>query len=57
MSISKIYVTALGADCSAKMKSRYAEKVKPSSKVYTKVDRRDNRVKDNYDRRIAAGNK
>ena len=47
MSISKKYVPALGANYSAKMKSRYAEKIKPSGKIYTKADRRDNRVKDN----------
>ena len=47
MSISKKYVPALGADYSGKMKSRYAEKVKPSGKIYTKADRRDNRVTDN----------
>ena len=44
MSISKKYVPVLGADYSGKMKSRYAEKVKPSGKIYTKADRRDNRV-------------
>jgi len=46
MAISKKNVSALGADYSAKMKSRYAEKVKPSGKVYSKADRRDNRFKD-----------
>ena len=47
MSKSKIHTPALGADYSAKMKSRYAEKVKPSGKIYTKADRRDNRVVEN----------
>ncbi len=44
---SKKHTPALGADYSGKMKSRFAEKVKPSGKVYSKADRRDNRVKDN----------
>ena len=57
MTISKEYLPALGADYSAKMKSRYAEKVKPSVKIYTKADRQDNRVTDKYDRRISSGNK
>ena len=29
------------------MKSRYAEKVKPSTKIYSKADRRDNRIVQN----------
>ena len=29
------------------MKSRYAEKVKTSAKIYSKVDRRDNRIVQN----------
>ena len=45
---SKKHTTALGADYNGKMKSRFAEKVKPSGKVYSKADRRDNRVKDNF---------
>ena len=44
MSKTKKDRPALGADYSAKMKSRYAEKVKPSSKIYSKADRRENRV-------------
>ena len=44
---SKKHTPALGADYSGKMKSRFAEKVKPSGKVYSKADRRENRVKDN----------
>jgi len=44
---SKKHTPALGADYSEKMKSRFAEKVKPSGKVYSKADRRENRVKDN----------
>ena len=44
---SKKHTPALGADYSGKMKSRFAEKVKPSGKVYSKADRRDNRIKDN----------
>ena len=47
MSKSKKHTPALGADYSGKMKSRFAEKVKPSGNVYSKADRRDNRVKDN----------
>ena len=44
MAKSKKYTTALGADYSNKMRSRYAEKVKPSGKIYTKSDRRENLV-------------
>lgn len=47
MSKSKKYVPALGADYSGKMKNSYAEKVKPSRKIYTKVNRRDNIITDN----------
>ena len=38
---------ALGTDYSAKMKSRYAEKVMTSAKIYSKADRRDNRIVQN----------
>ena len=44
MAKSKKNTPALGADYSNKMRSRYAEKVKPSGKIYTKSDRRENRV-------------
>ena len=47
MSKSKKHNPALGADYSTKMKSRYAEKVKISGKIYSKADRRDNRVVEN----------
>ena len=47
MSKTKNNATALGADYSAKMKSRYAEKVKTSAKIYSKADRRENRVVEN----------
>jgi len=47
MSKTKKHTPALGSDYSAKMKSRYAEKVKTSSKIYTKADRRDNRIVEN----------
>ena len=45
MAKSKKYTPVLGADYSNKMKSRYAEKVKLSGKIYTKSDRQENRVK------------
>ena len=45
MSNSKKNTPELGADYSNKMRSRYAEKVKPSGKIYTKSDRRENQVK------------
>ena len=45
MAKSKNNTPALGADYSNKMRSRYAEKVKPSGKIYTKSDRRENRMK------------
>ena len=45
MSNSKKNTPKLGADYSNKMRSRYAEKVKPSGKIYTKSDRRENQVK------------
>ena len=45
MAKSKKNTPALGADYSNKMRSRYSEKVKPSGKIYTKSDRRENRVK------------
>jgi hypothetical protein len=44
MSKTKKDAPALGADYSAKMKSSYAEKVKTSVKIYSKADRRDNRI-------------
>ena len=44
---SKKYKPALGKEYSEKMKSRFAEKVKPSGKAYSKADRGDNRVKHN----------
>ena len=47
MSKTKNNAPALGADYSAKMKSRYAEKVKNSAKIYSKADRRENRVVEN----------
>ena len=47
MSKTKNNAPALGADYSAKMKSRYAEKVKASAKIYSKADRRENRVVEN----------
>jgi len=47
MSKTKNNAPALGADYSAKMKSRYAEKVKTSAKIYSKADRRENRVVEN----------
>ena len=46
MAKSKKNTLALGADYSNKMRSRYAEKVKPSGKIYTKSDRSKNRVND-----------
>ena len=45
MAKSKRYTPALGADYSNKMRSRYAEKVRPSGKIYKKSDRRENCVK------------
>ena len=47
MSKTKKDTLALGADYSSKMKSRYAEKVKTSAKIYSKADRRDNRIVQN----------
>ena len=44
MAKSKKNTPALGADYSNKMRSRYSEKVKLSGKIYTKSDRRENRV-------------
>ncbi len=49
MSQSKNNNPALGADYSEKMKNRYAEKVKPSGKVYSKSDRRQNQVVSNVE--------
>ena len=45
MAKSKKNTPALGADYSNKMRTRFAEKVRPSGKIYTKSDRRENRVK------------
>ena len=39
--------SALGADYSIKIKNIYAEKVKTSTKIYSKVVRRDNRIVQN----------
>tara|TARA_B110000196_G_C20552170_1_gene389357 strand:+ start:221 stop:370 length:150 start_codon:yes stop_codon:yes gene_type:complete len=47
MSKTKKDTPALGADYHAKMKSRYAEKVKSFAKIYLKADRRDNRIVQN----------
>ena len=47
MSNTKKNTLALGADYSSKMKSRYAEKVKTSAKIYSKEDLRDNRIVQN----------
>jgi len=41
---SKKHNPVLGKEYSEKMKTRFAEKVKPSGKLYSKSDRRDNRV-------------
>ena len=40
---SKKYTPKMGAEYSNNMKSRYAEKVRPSGKIYSKLDRRKNR--------------
>ena len=47
MSKTKKDTPALGSDFSSKMKNRYAEKVKTSAKIYSKEDRRDNRIVQN----------
>ena len=47
MSKTKKDTPALGANYSDKMKSRYTEKVKTSTKIYSKVDRCDNRIVQN----------